>query len=62
MAARTLILAGAEDKLVPLANGKLRKRLIPDARLQVIDDGGHLFLLTHRESVAQDVERFLDEG
>ena len=59
--ARTLILAGAEDNLVPMANGKLLNKMIPDARLQVIDDGGHLFLLTHRDSLARDVERFLDE-
>lgn len=60
--ARTLILMGAEDNLVPLANGKLLKRMIPDARLQVIEDGGHLALLTHRARLAAEVERFLDEG
>jgi pimeloyl-ACP methyl ester carboxylesterase len=59
--ARTLILSGAEDNLVPLPNAKLLKCMIPDARLHVIDDGGHLFLLTHREALAEEVERFLDE-
>jgi poly(3-hydroxyalkanoate) depolymerase len=59
--ARTLILGGAEDNLVPLVNEKLLKRLIPGARLHVIEDGGHLFLLTHREALAAEIERFLDE-
>jgi poly(3-hydroxyalkanoate) depolymerase len=62
MKARTLILAGADDNLVPLGNAKLLKQLIPNAGLHVIDDGGHLFLLTHRERMAREVERFLDEG
>lgn len=60
--ARTLILMGADDNLVPLANGKLLKRMIPNARLEVIEDGGHLALLTHRAHLAAEVERFLDEG
>jgi poly(3-hydroxyalkanoate) depolymerase len=59
--ARTLILTGGEDNLVPIANGKLLKRMIPDARLHVINDGGHLFLLTHGDDMAAEVERFLDE-
>jgi poly(3-hydroxyalkanoate) depolymerase len=62
LTARTLILAGADDHLVPLANEKLLKRMIPDARLHVIEDGGHLFLLTHRDTLAPEVERFLDEA
>lgn len=59
---RTLILAGAEDNLVPLANAKLLNRMIPNTRLHVIDDGGHLFLLTHRDALAKEVEQFLDEA
>jgi poly(3-hydroxyalkanoate) depolymerase len=39
----TLILMGRDDPLVPLANGRLLARLIPNARLEVIDDG-HLFI------------------
>ena len=47
----TLILAGTRDPLIHVANAKLMHRLIPNSRLQLVDDG-HLFLLTSREVVA----------
>jgi poly(3-hydroxyalkanoate) depolymerase len=57
--APTLILAGEDDRLIPLANARLLQWMIPDARLRTIPDGGHMFLLTHREEMADEVERFL---
>lgn len=54
----TLILMGRDDPLVPVANGYLLSRLIPNARLEIIDDG-HLFLITQAESVAPRIESFL---
>jgi poly(3-hydroxyalkanoate) depolymerase len=56
----TLLLAGNDDPIVPLANAHLLRRLLPDARLHVFDDG-HLFLLTRPEECGPIVERFLDE-
>jgi pimeloyl-ACP methyl ester carboxylesterase len=51
---------GGDDQIVPLANGKFLDFLIPNSELFVIDDGGHLFLLSHaQESIAAIVE-FLD--
>ncbi len=41
----TLVMAGTDDPLVPVANGRILASLIPDARLVTIDDG-HLFLVT----------------
>jgi pimeloyl-ACP methyl ester carboxylesterase len=41
----TLVMAGADDPLVPLPNAWILARRIPDARLEVFDCG-HLFLLT----------------
>jgi 3-oxoadipate enol-lactonase len=38
----TLIVAGARDTTVPLAAKELLARAIPDARLQVIGDSGHV--------------------
>ena len=41
----TLVIAGKDDPIVPLANGRIMAKLIPDARLVTLEDG-HLFLLT----------------
>ena len=54
----TLILMGRDDPLVPIANGHLLARLIPNARLEVIDDG-HLFIVTRPVETARRIERFL---
>lgn len=57
---QTLIMMGGDDQIVPLANGKFLDFLIPNSELFVIEDGGHLFLLSHvQESIAAIVE-FLD--
>src|SRR5262249_25564249 len=56
----TLILAGDDDPIVPLANAKLMQRLIPDARLHVFR-GGHLGLLTQARELVPVVAQFLVE-
>ena len=38
----TLVLAGADDQLIPLEESKRMAALIPKARLEVIPDAGHL--------------------
>jgi hypothetical protein len=43
--APTLVLAGALDHLVPSANGVQLARLLPDARLHILEEEGHLFAL-----------------
>jgi pimeloyl-ACP methyl ester carboxylesterase len=55
----TLILAGDDDRAIPLANAKVLERLLPDARLHVVKDGGHAFLLDEPESVAPMILDFL---
>jgi pimeloyl-ACP methyl ester carboxylesterase len=39
------VLAGGDDPIVPLINGRILARCLPRARLHVIVGGGHLFLL-----------------
>ena len=56
----TLIMAGADDPLVPLANARIMRWLIPDARLEIVDCG-HLFLVTRAAESARIVESFLTE-
>jgi pimeloyl-ACP methyl ester carboxylesterase len=59
LAQPTLVLAGTDDPIVPLVNGRILARLIPHARLVTIDDG-HLFLVTSAGECAAIVEDFLN--
>jgi pimeloyl-ACP methyl ester carboxylesterase len=54
----TLILAGDDDPIIPLANARLMHRLIRNSRLHVYH-GGHLGLLTEAAELAPVVDRFL---
>jgi poly(3-hydroxyalkanoate) depolymerase len=54
----TPILSGADDPIIPLANAKLMRRLIPHARLHVFP-GGHLGLVTEADQLAPVVTEFL---
>jgi len=60
----TLVLAGDDDPIVPLANGRILTRLLPDARLEIVPGGGHLFLLERPAEIAALVADFLaaEEG
>ncbi len=55
----TLVMAGDDDPIIPLINGRILARLMPHARLEVITGGGHLFLLEEAERSAQLVSEFL---
>ena len=54
----TLIMAGADDPLIPLINARILQWLIPDARLTILDCG-HLFLVTLPAESARIVDAFL---
>lgn len=56
----TLILMGDEDQIVPLLNGKFLNMLIPNSKLVVIEEGGHLFLLSHKDQSVAAIRAFLD--
>jgi poly(3-hydroxyalkanoate) depolymerase len=56
----TLIMAGADDPLVPVLNAHLMRWLIPNARIEILDCG-HLFLVTRAAESARIVESFLTE-
>jgi poly(3-hydroxyoctanoate) depolymerase len=56
----TLVLAGDDDPIVPLVNGRILARCIPDARLHVVPGGGHLFLLERPAQIAALVADFLN--
>ena len=55
----TLVLAGDDDPIVPLVNGRILAGRIPGAQLHVMHGGGHLFLLEHPAESAALVADFL---
>jgi poly(3-hydroxyalkanoate) depolymerase len=56
----TLIVAGDDDPIIPIANARLMNRLIPGSRLHVFS-GGHLGLVTEAAELAPVICRFLAE-
>ena len=54
----TLVMAGTDEPIVPVANGRILASLIPDARLATINDG-HLFLVTSAAESAALISKFL---
>jgi poly(3-hydroxyalkanoate) depolymerase len=54
----TLILMGRDDPLVPVVNGRILASLIPNSRLEIVDDG-HLFIVTRPDETAERIEKFL---
>jgi poly(3-hydroxyalkanoate) depolymerase len=55
----TLVLAGDDDPIVPLVNGRILARCIPHARLHIVRGGGHLFLLERPAPLAAVVADYL---
>ncbi|MEL6259328.1 MAG: alpha/beta fold hydrolase [Pseudomonadota bacterium] len=56
-----LVMMGDRDNIVPLVNGKMISAVAPNGRLHVVEDGGHLFLVTKADDVFPVVNDFLDE-
>lgn len=54
----TLVLAGADDPIIPLGNARLLHKLIPNSELRVFDCG-HLFMLTRLTACVEAIDSFL---
>lgn len=59
VSAPALVLAADDDPIIPLANAKLLAWRLPDATLEIVPRGGHLFLLTHADTIAPRIAAFL---
>ena len=57
----TLVMAGDRDQIVPMANARILHLALPNSRLKVIEDGGHLFLVTKAAATLPAIVDFLDE-
>jgi poly(3-hydroxyalkanoate) depolymerase len=55
----TLVIAGEDDRAIPLPNARFLAHRIPNASLHVVIRGGHAFLLDEPESVIEEIDAFL---
>jgi 3-oxoadipate enol-lactonase len=55
----TLVIHGAEDRYVPVANAVALAEAIPGAKLRVLDDAGHLVFIERFADVNREVVTFL---
>ncbi|WP_299881749.1 poly(3-hydroxyalkanoate) depolymerase [uncultured Sulfitobacter sp.] len=56
----TLVVSGTDDPLINVANARMLAHLIPNSRLELVDDG-HLFVVTDPKGTAAMVEDFLSD-
>jgi pimeloyl-ACP methyl ester carboxylesterase len=56
----TLVISGDDDPLIPVANAKMLAERIPQARLEIIERSGHLFLWDEAERLGERIRRFLN--
>jgi pimeloyl-ACP methyl ester carboxylesterase len=59
--ARTLIVHGRHDRLIPVRNAELLAERIPSARLRILENSGHLYP-TERPDVDEAISEFLAES
>jgi poly(3-hydroxyoctanoate) depolymerase len=55
----TLVVSGDDDPLVPVANAEQLTALIPRARMEIIENAGHLFLWDDAERQGIHINEFL---
>lgn len=57
---KVLVMMGKNDRIVPVVNGRILARLIPRARLEIVE-GGHLFLVSRSSESVPIIKAFLAE-
>jgi pimeloyl-ACP methyl ester carboxylesterase len=55
----TLVIHGSQDRYVPVANAAALAEAIPDSRLRVIEDAGHLVFIEQAKEVNEEITSFL---
>jgi pimeloyl-ACP methyl ester carboxylesterase len=54
---RTLVVAGLDDPIIPVANARILGRLLPHATVH-LHSGGHIDLITNAAELAPVIESF----
>ncbi|ELZ15741.1 alpha/beta hydrolase fold protein [Natrinema thermotolerans DSM 11552] len=57
----TLVCHGTADQVVPVVNARLLEEKISDSRLELFEDGSHLFFIEEADAVNESLLAFLDE-
>ncbi|MEO0466198.1 MAG: alpha/beta fold hydrolase [Pseudomonadota bacterium] len=57
----SLVVMGANDAIVPVVNGHILNTALPNSRLHVMDDAGHLFIVTRMNETRRVISGFLHE-
>jgi len=52
---------GENDAIVPVVNGKILKMALPNSQLHVMEDAGHLFIVTKMDETRRIIANFLTE-
>jgi pimeloyl-ACP methyl ester carboxylesterase len=60
IASPTLVIHGADDRYVPAANAAALAQAIPNARLRIFEDAGHLVFIERAEEVNEEIVSFLE--
>ena len=58
--ARTLVIWGKDDRFFPLSHARRAEQLIPQARLEVLQDCGHIAMLDQPDAVSGLISGFLE--
>ncbi|HEV2787126.1 MAG TPA: alpha/beta hydrolase [Solirubrobacteraceae bacterium] len=61
IAARTLVVHGRHDRVVPVANAHILAESMPRAQLRILEDSGHLYS-TEQPEVDEQIARFFRES
>jgi pimeloyl-ACP methyl ester carboxylesterase len=57
----TLVITGAEDRMTPVRQAQFLAGAIPNARLEVVPEAGHMVMLEQPQVVANALLRFFNE-
>lgn len=56
-----LVLHGTDDAVIPVGNGRFLAEGLPDARIETVDGGSHLFFVERPDRVNDALLAFLDD-
>ena len=61
ISAPMLMIFGEDDRMVPAPTGRLLQRQLPQAKLEVVSNAGHMAMLEQPERVAELLGKFVQE-
>ena len=59
--AKTLVIMGDNDHIVPVINGRILHSALKNSQLKILEGAGHLFLLTRRDKTIELIRDFFGE-